>query len=505
MTATDKPWLTFNVEASSLAELNIGIICACAPSLKTVIRSFYRDVSTGGNSKFTASQVYLTSKLGDHHQSSDDRRSIVSRRTFDPSVRRSRVRSIAAFPDLHESHMEDEEKQAYHDKIMTEAVANSSSPHRQWNEYSYEVPPGQAIPLSPMVPSPTYNAEPIPSARIVIRKSPVIIQPSSEFDAEFLASGRSTAQSFVEATVQRMVLPTIPSEPSSVIFINNENGKEEFVRVRYPSALGTRSSKNDLRSQNSVGSKMKHESAQQSSLPAGLTPFSPVHGTPASPGRPVGPFAPNILQSQWLEPPKQEKGSVRRALQAVKMEQVIRTRSQLGMLPRDFHQDISILESPSVSEFSFTENEYGESSNPERLQHVRSEPALYSPAKLVAIDAAMPPNAAPAISVNLPPSSVLINPLQTTYSPFPARPWTPSPAIRPGTAPSMGSANFSKPFTTLKRSPSATRPHTSAMGTSENLPPFSTNERPAWNSVVGGSVGPLNGGSIGRTRVRRVL
>jgi len=39
----DKTWLSFNVLAAGIAEGNIGIICACAPSLKSCFRSFFRD------------------------------------------------------------------------------------------------------------------------------------------------------------------------------------------------------------------------------------------------------------------------------------------------------------------------------------------------------------------------------------------------------------------------------------------------------------------------------
>ncbi|RDI88319.1 hypothetical protein Vi05172_g1937 [Venturia inaequalis] len=51
----DKSWLTFNIFVASIAECNVGIACACAPSMKTLFGRFFRDVSvkygSGGNSQ----------------------------------------------------------------------------------------------------------------------------------------------------------------------------------------------------------------------------------------------------------------------------------------------------------------------------------------------------------------------------------------------------------------------------------------------------------------------
>lgn len=54
----DKSWFAFNIFVASIAECNVAIACACAPSLKTIFGRFFRDMSTrygsGGNSKISS-------------------------------------------------------------------------------------------------------------------------------------------------------------------------------------------------------------------------------------------------------------------------------------------------------------------------------------------------------------------------------------------------------------------------------------------------------------------
>jgi hypothetical protein len=45
-TAIDKSWNGFNVFVSGIAELNIGIMCACAPSIQHYVNSFGHTVSS---------------------------------------------------------------------------------------------------------------------------------------------------------------------------------------------------------------------------------------------------------------------------------------------------------------------------------------------------------------------------------------------------------------------------------------------------------------------------
>lgn len=54
----DKSYAAFNIFVASIAECNVAIACACAPSLKTIFGRFFRDMSTkygsGGNSKISS-------------------------------------------------------------------------------------------------------------------------------------------------------------------------------------------------------------------------------------------------------------------------------------------------------------------------------------------------------------------------------------------------------------------------------------------------------------------
>jgi hypothetical protein len=46
----DKTWLGFNTFVAGIAEGNIGIVCACVPSLKRFFGQWFRDGSTGAGS-----------------------------------------------------------------------------------------------------------------------------------------------------------------------------------------------------------------------------------------------------------------------------------------------------------------------------------------------------------------------------------------------------------------------------------------------------------------------
>jgi hypothetical protein len=49
----DTPWYGFDVYAASVAECNIAIMCACAPSLTCVTGRFFRSMSSPGSNKDT--------------------------------------------------------------------------------------------------------------------------------------------------------------------------------------------------------------------------------------------------------------------------------------------------------------------------------------------------------------------------------------------------------------------------------------------------------------------
>ena len=50
----DKSWAAFNVFVASLAECNVAIVCACAPSLKSLSCRFFKDISDKYSSKFSS-------------------------------------------------------------------------------------------------------------------------------------------------------------------------------------------------------------------------------------------------------------------------------------------------------------------------------------------------------------------------------------------------------------------------------------------------------------------
>lgn len=51
----DKTWYGFDVYAASVAECNIAIICACAPSLKSITGRFFHSMGSIGSNKNTGS------------------------------------------------------------------------------------------------------------------------------------------------------------------------------------------------------------------------------------------------------------------------------------------------------------------------------------------------------------------------------------------------------------------------------------------------------------------
>jgi hypothetical protein len=65
----DKVWFTFDIYVASIAECNVAILCACAPSLKAVFGRYYRDISQkygssrGGSKDTSPSSSQNSSKL----------------------------------------------------------------------------------------------------------------------------------------------------------------------------------------------------------------------------------------------------------------------------------------------------------------------------------------------------------------------------------------------------------------------------------------------------------
>lgn len=61
----DKTWMAFNVMVAGTVEGNIGIVCACAPSLRSIYRSFFKPLlSIKATSTGNSTERY-TSKFAD--------------------------------------------------------------------------------------------------------------------------------------------------------------------------------------------------------------------------------------------------------------------------------------------------------------------------------------------------------------------------------------------------------------------------------------------------------
>jgi hypothetical protein len=102
----DKTWNGFNVFVAGIAELNLGIMCACAPSVHHFFKDFFRNLtkvtgygsSQGGNS---SSQSGAKSEVNGRSQ-----RSEVSRIEADNDVERSTAHSkkYRSSPIRHTAH-----------------------------------------------------------------------------------------------------------------------------------------------------------------------------------------------------------------------------------------------------------------------------------------------------------------------------------------------------------------------------------------------------------------
>jgi hypothetical protein len=67
----DKTWLIFNTVAAGAAESYIGIACACAPSLKSCFRSFFKDPLATLRNKASRSNLVKDSQTDGSHAKVD--------------------------------------------------------------------------------------------------------------------------------------------------------------------------------------------------------------------------------------------------------------------------------------------------------------------------------------------------------------------------------------------------------------------------------------------------
>jgi len=62
--SVDKTWLGFNVFVAGIAEGNLGIICACAPSLKSCFRVYFKDHFTSLGGTIRSKSPWLSEEGG---------------------------------------------------------------------------------------------------------------------------------------------------------------------------------------------------------------------------------------------------------------------------------------------------------------------------------------------------------------------------------------------------------------------------------------------------------
>jgi hypothetical protein len=375
--------------------MNIAIICACAPSLKSVTGQFFRDLSTKSNSKqstendeknqntygsgsypkqsTTDSSVPLMNSRSSTTKSAG---SLVHGFSFNKN-RRSKhdpLYDLTSFEEAHEMGMDTYSPvvEGYGDRHLTHLAGSSST---QVNEDEPPTLPATvALPVAPQEPKPTFSGNhPIPSAVITIRPSSAV-ESTQNKPAPLPGRTRSTAQGTqpAEAKIPRSVSPVSSNSPS-IIFINNEHDTEDVVRVKYRSFVESSSSEENLSlsfpamnpgHKRAQSLRDDHELAAKAALRAKAAGAPTVDGRPStSPAvsaipQPKQPPKPEEVTRATQTPsptPTQERGWVRNALNNVRMQSNLR-RSTSNPIPimshRRYRNSQSHIESPSESDAS---------------------------------------------------------------------------------------------------------------------------------------------------------
>src|ERR1700753_1151806 len=211
----DKSWYVFDAYVASIAEMNIAVICACAPSLKSVTGQFFRDISSKSNSKESSRNDEKNQTTYDSEESNklstqgssaplvNNRISVAkgtgsfirrfSNAKKQPS-KKNPLNDLTSFAEAHEHGMDiySPVVEGYDDQPITH-LAPPSSTHLH-GERSSTIPAAFAVPLGPQpLPQSFSGSQPIPSAVITIRP-PTAVETSQNITN--LPSGltRSPAQ-----------------------------------------------------------------------------------------------------------------------------------------------------------------------------------------------------------------------------------------------------------------------------------------------------------------------
>src|ERR1700761_3120289 len=252
----DKSWYVFDVYVASIAEMNIAIICACAPSLKSVTGQFFRDISSKSNSKESSrndekNETRFSSEKSNNLSTQDSTAPIINKRnsiakstgsfirkfstTKYQRPKNNPLKDLTSFAEAHEHGMDvySSVVKGYDDKPITH-LAPPSSTHLPEGRSS-PIPEAIAVPLGPhTVPKSFSGSQPIPSAVITIRP-PSAVESAQNITALPRGLTRAPGQTLLAAGTHdlRSVSPVSSNTPS-IIFINNENDTESVVRVKYP-------------------------------------------------------------------------------------------------------------------------------------------------------------------------------------------------------------------------------------------------------------------------------
>jgi len=247
----DKSWNVFSVWAASIAEANVGIMCACAPSLKSIFGKFFRDLTSKNNSKESSQAkssnygpntsdnmgMYFDSRVTDtgidmeKSGRSDSVSSWVSKIPFGPKRKSEQFtgQELTSFAEAHEHGIDTYSNvvEGYDDdpntRLDTPGSSGDETPLRP-TVFRYDHAHEDLIMTSPVSPPPKYSdqraTDPAIPLPVKITGNPILL--SSKEDA---GQDRSNTPSF--------------------IFIDNQNGRETLRRVRYNSYMSSNDSQNE--------------------------------------------------------------------------------------------------------------------------------------------------------------------------------------------------------------------------------------------------------------------
>ncbi|KAF2666398.1 hypothetical protein BT63DRAFT_57742 [Microthyrium microscopicum] len=275
----DKSWTLFQVWAASLVECNVAIICACAPSLKSVTGRFFRDLSSkgGSNSKGSSetpststynSDEPLKKKVEVSYNSKVPSQSQVSKRgirNWHFGSKRDNVQDdmyyedpdadMTSFIKTHEYGIDPRTSvaEAYDHDLVTRFESNSSS---DAHDGEISLSPrldnsGFALANYPATPPPTYSAAATRQAslgnidqhtRATASSTQQIQSPSNQqlsvASSQHIPSASNARIVYIQQEAARQA-PTEEehSGTSSFIFFDGNDGAERVVRGRHSDFL----------------------------------------------------------------------------------------------------------------------------------------------------------------------------------------------------------------------------------------------------------------------------